>query len=393
MKLGYLVPEFPSQTHVFFWREVLALRELGVEVHLLSSRRPAPDACRHDFAAAARAETHYVFPPRWTAAVELRPRRLLRALAYVAGLRETRWPRRLVSFGLIPSALDLVHYSRQTGIEHIHAHSCGDVAHLTALCRRLGGPPYSLTLHGDLLVYGRDHASKMRSAQFVVCVTAALKQQVAAEVGLPPERVPVIWMGVDTAYFREGGRRRFEAGRLHLVTVARLQLNKGHRHALAAMRAALDRGLDLHYTIAGEGPDRPAIEAEVRRLGLQDRVELTGTLAEGEIIPLLQAADAFVLPSVGLGEAAPVAIMEAMACGLPVVCSRIGGTPDMITAGVNGLLTPQGDEGALAEAFILLAENVAERRRLGEAARKRAVQAFDSREGARRLLEAIRAAG
>lgn len=63
LRLGYLVPEFPSQTHIFFWREIRAPRRLGVEVFVLSTRKPPPSNCRHAFALTARAETHYLFPP------------------------------------------------------------------------------------------------------------------------------------------------------------------------------------------------------------------------------------------------------------------------------------------------------------------------------------------
>src|SRR5262249_48982211 len=148
---------------------------------------------------------------------------------------------------------------------------------------------------------------------------------------------------------------------------------------------------DVRYTIAGEGPYRAEIEAEIQRLGLGAQVRLTGTMGESAVLELLQEADAFVLPSVGLGEAAPGSVMEAMACGLPVICSIIGGTPDMIRNGVDGLLIKQADEAGLADAMVLLAENVEERRRLGQAARERAVRSFDSRVTARRLLETIQA--
>jgi colanic acid/amylovoran biosynthesis glycosyltransferase len=392
MNLGYFVPEFPSQTHAFFWREVVALRGLGVQVHLLSSRRPDPAACRHDFAEEARQQTHYVFPPRWAGALlslAVRPIRTLRALGYVAGLRESSLKRRLVYAGLILSAADLVRYGKSRKLDHLHVHSCADAAHLAALGRILGGPPYSLTLHGDLPVYGTDHARKMARAEFVACVTTPLRQQVLDKVGLPPARTGVLWMGVDTEQFRDEGQRTYDPGRLHLVTVARLNPMKGHGHALAAMRRAVDRGCDVCYTIAGEGPHRAQIEADVARLGLTGRVTMAGTMSETEVRALLQRADAFVLPSVGLGEAAPVSVMEAMACGLPVVASIIGGTPDMITHGVDGLLIPQADEPALADALVLLATDPAERRRLGQAARERALKYFDSRQTARHLLEAI----
>src|SRR5205085_8717101 len=113
VKLGYFVPEFPAQTHIFFWREIVALRKEGVEVHLLSSRRPDPGACRHDFAAPATRETHYLFPPRWLAAagaLAVRPGRTLRGMAYVARLRESPLKRRLVYNGLLLSAADLLLY-------------------------------------------------------------------------------------------------------------------------------------------------------------------------------------------------------------------------------------------------------------------------------------------
>jgi glycosyltransferase involved in cell wall biosynthesis len=392
MNLGYFVPEFPSQTHAFFWREVEALRRLGVQPCLISTRRPAPGACRHEFAEAAARETHYVFPPRWLAALAalaVRPRATVRAIYYLATLRESSLKRRALYTGLILSAADLLLHARKRELRHIHVHSCADGAHVAALCHILGGPPYSLTLHGDLPVYGTDHGRKMPRARFVATVTTALQRQVVDQVGLPAERVPVLWMGVDTDVFREDGRRFYRTGHLHLLTVARLNAMKGHRHALAAMRHALDRGCNLRYTIAGEGPYRPEIEADIKRLGLGERVEMTGTVSEAAVLDLLQQADAFVLSSVGLGEAAPVSVMEAMACGLPVIASIIGGTPDMITHGVDGLLIAQADEKALAEAFVRLASQPDERRRLGKAARERAVRSFDSQQTARRLLEAI----
>ncbi len=392
MDLGYFVPEFPSQTHAFFWREVQALRQNGVRVHLISSRRPDPSACRHEFAAAAAAETHYVYPPRWLRAMTTlaaRPLRTLRALRYVAGLKQSSLKRRLVYTGLLLSAADLLTHARSRGIQHLHVHSCADAAHLAALCHLLGGPPYSLTLHGDLPVYGTDHASKMQSARFVACVTSPLQKQVVEQIGLPPERAPVLWMGVDTERFRHDQRPTPPPRSLHLVTVARLNPTKGHVHALAAMRQAIERGYDLRYTIAGEGPHRAEIEVTIKRLGLLDCVRMAGTLSEAAVLELLREADVFVLPSFGLGEAAPVSVMEAMACGLPVICSIIGGTPDMITSGVDGFLVPQQDEKGLADALVSLADDPALRERIGRAARERALRSFDSRATARRLLEAI----
>jgi glycosyltransferase involved in cell wall biosynthesis len=392
MKIGYFIPEFPSPTHTFFWREVEALRQLGVMVHFLSSRRPGPGACRHPWAEEAARQTHYVYPPRWgraLAALASRPVGALRCLNYVASLRQTPWRRRLAKVGLVVAAADLLVECRRLGLEHVHAGSCADSAHVVALCHLLGGPPYSLTLHGDLPVYGTDHDRKMARARFVACVTTQLRQQVSATLGICPERLPLVIMGVDPDQFTSPARRSLQAGRLHAVTVARLNPTKGHRHALAAVRLAVDMGCDVRYTIAGDGPSRGDIEEEVRRLGLTERATLTGPLGEGEVLRLLHEADAFILPSVGLGESGPVAVKEAMSCGLPVICSIIGGTVDMITDGADGLLVGQGDERAIADALIRLTNVPEERARLGREARARALRDFDSRRTARALLEAI----
>ena len=216
------------------------------------------------------------------------------------------------------------------------------------MCRLLGGPSYSLFLHGDLPVYGTDHRSKMAGASFVMTAGPHLKKQVEDTVGIPADRVISTFLGIDTEKWHDAGLRAYEPGRLHVVTVARLNYGKGIPHALAAIRAVLDRGFDVRYSIVGEGPYRPDIEAEIRRLGLSDRVTLSGVLSESQIITLCQHADVFVLPSIGPGEAFPSVIIEATAIGLPVISSRIGATPEMITHEVEGLLIEPRDEAGLA---------------------------------------------
>jgi len=395
LRLGYLVPEFPGQTHAFFWREVQALRAQGVDVRLISTRRPDAGACRHEFAAAAAAETHYLVPP---SPLSLRPslarlRRLPACARYVGRLTRRGGPGAVRRLGLVLAALDLLEHVGRERIDHVHVHSCADAAHAVALANVLGGLSYSLTLHGDLNVYGQDHDAKMRPAAFVAAVGKHLVRQIVDGVALPEARTHVTCMGVDlTPLASLGSERTFVAGTLHIVTVARLNPMKGHVHALAAVRRAVDAGADIRYTIAGGGEAHAAIAGRVRELGLEDRVRLTGTLSEPEVFALLATADAFVLPSVGAGEAWPVSVMEAMAAGLPVVSSIIGATPEMIESGVDGLLVEQRDEPALADALILLARDTEVRRQLGERARGTARARFDVRVTAERLSAAVRAA-
>lgn len=394
-RFGYLVPEFPGQTHVFFWHEVEALRSAGEDVLLISTRKPPPHACRHEFAPAAAAETHYLFPPAASRLVRWSARGgqgLRRAIAYLRGLEASGLRNRVRQSALLAVAVDLVEWAYKEQITHIHAHSCADAAHVVALSRSLGGPPYSLALHGDLDVYGIDHRSKMREATFISTDGAHLREQILARAGVSEDRVFTTFMGVKTADLAQLGKDRSQIpGKLHLLTVARLHPAKGHVHALAAVHRAVLAGLDIRYTIAGDGPYRADLESRIHKLGLGNRVTLTGTASEGEVNQLLSDADAFVLPSTGMGEAWPVIVMQAMAAGLPVITSIIGATGEMITTGEDGLLVPQGDEDGLFNAIAQLTEDVETRRRIGQAARRAACQRFDVAVTAGRLRNAIRA--
>jgi glycosyltransferase involved in cell wall biosynthesis len=198
-------------------------------------------------------------------------------------------------------------------------------------------------------------------------------------------------MGVETSPLAALGKdRRYASGSLHLATVARLNPSKGHVYALRAIHQGVQDGLDLRYVIAGEGANREDLLSEIHELGLESRVTLTGTLPEAEVFQLLSKADAFVLPSVGFGEAWPVSVMEAMGAGLPVIASTIGATQEMITPGEDGFLVPQRDEQKLFECIALLANDTETRRRVGEAARRTALLRFDVKTTAGCLRDAIR---
>lgn len=394
--IGYLVPEFPSQTHAFFWRELTAIEAAGIPVHVFSTRRPKPGNCPHAFADTASSRTTYLFPPNWGRVLIFlasKPSALGKALKYIAGLGETRPYRRAMLTALVGSAADLVITCRAAGIEHVHIHSCAKAAHLGALANILGGLSYSLTLHGDLEVYGSDHLAKMANASFVSSVTAPL--QASLKKVNPAGRYPVIWMGVDTERFVPdmSKRRSLLDGRFIAVSVARLTFTKGHHFFLQAMAKLRDEGLHIHYLIAGEGPQREAIEAEIVRLGLTEHVEMLGSVGEDQVLELLQSADMLALTSVFHGEAAPVAVMEAMSCALPPVCSIIGGTVDMIEDGVDGYLVPQEDVSAIADATRKLVMNPALGDAMGLRARQSALKLFDHNTNAMALYKEIVAAG
>lgn len=389
MRIGYLIPEFPSQTHIFFWREILAMRKLGADLRLLSTRLPSTRA-RHAFAEEAIRETTYLFPPHVAKDFFFllrTPGFVLAMLAYVWSIEDTSFFQKIRLLGLFFASANLLRIVKRDRIDHIHAHSCADAAHLLAMASLSGAFRYSLSLHGDLPVYGTGHIAKFRRAKFVAVVTQDLQKKVQEKCALPLDRIPLIRMGVDVKRFLPSVVPF--GGNIRLITVARLVPCKGHIYALQAMRKAIDQACDLRYTIVGEGDFRADIEEAVNDLNLADRVTLMGPASEDEVIDFLHHSDIFVLSSFGLGEAAPVSVMEAMACGLPVIASIIGGTPEMIKHEVDGILVPEADVNGFAAAIKRLCDDPVLFQKLQIEARHTAEQKFSADLFAKQLLAAI----
>jgi glycosyltransferase involved in cell wall biosynthesis len=169
-------------------------------------------------------------------------------------------------------------------------------------------------------------------------------------------------------------------GEVLVLTVANYRPQKAYPDLLDAARAVVDRGLPVRFAAVGQGPERDVIEQRHRDLGLGDRFLLLGY--RRDIPRLLAAADVFTLAS--RFEGYPVALMEALAAGLPVVATAVGGVADAVTEGVEGRLVAAGDVTALAAALAATVDDADGRAAMAAAARTRAT-AFDIRRAARHL--------
>lgn len=214
----------------------------------------------------------------------------------------------------------------------------------------------------------------------VVGVGQAVCRALVTNEGFPEGRVGVIYNGIplrplpDPETARAAVRRelRLDSPAVVVLQVARLDPLKDHATAVRALRGALTSGADLQLVLAGDGPALPALRELAFAAGLGDRVHFLGQ--RPDVPRLLAAADVVLLTS--LSEGIPLAVIEGMAAGLPVVATCVGGVPEVVVDGQTGLLAPAGDDGRLGGHLVGLARDPARRARMGQLGRERAVAAF-----------------
>jgi glycosyltransferase involved in cell wall biosynthesis len=196
----------------------------------------------------------------------------------------------------------------------------------------------------------------------------------SAERVAPATRVLEHHPGIDLDHYRPAARRARERPRV-LFVGGRFE-EKGGGDLLRALGERLGRDVDLDVVTPAGVPDRPGVN--VHRLGPGDP----------ELLDLQQQADIFCLPT--HGDAAPWAVLEAMACGTPVLSTRVGGIPDLLDGGRAGGLVPHGDPRALAQALDALLADHSRRAQLAEDARRRCEQRYDARRQLPRLVDHLR---
>jgi colanic acid/amylovoran biosynthesis glycosyltransferase len=395
-RIGFLVPEFPGQTHIFLWREREALMEMGVEAAFVSTSRPPQAISSHAWSNQAAAETDYLMPfgarDLLLAALDLLragPKAWVRLSRQIFGSPNLSGGQRLRLAALLAPAAKLRRLARSRGWHHIHVHSCADAANVAMLARLIGGPAYSLTLHGPRLEdYGPNQENKWRHAAFAVVISEHLMAVVRARLGhVLPKRVQLAPMGVDldqikrtSAYqaWKSGGPcRLFSCGRLNPI--------KGHDHLLETVRLLREGGIDIRLRIAGEDEQggkgyRQTLQALIQSKELGPYVELLGAVSEARIRQELEQAHLFTLAS--LDEGVSVAIMEAMAMAMPVVVTRVGGNHELISHDVDGLMVPPADPKFMAQAIARVLADPALALRLARASRATVASRFHHRRSA-----------
>jgi glycosyltransferase involved in cell wall biosynthesis len=388
--VAYLFERFPSFGQTFCYREVTEVERQGTNVHVYSIRRPVGEP-RQDWDDRVVQRVHYL-PDENSLVREID--RVIRQNKISDAARNAieKWGRQS-DFLRLYQAVYVGLHMKERGLRQLHAHFAGMAARTAFWINQFFGTPYSFTAHANDIFAPRDFAVSLKdlidNAAAIVTVSDFGAQYLRTHFPEAARRVHRVYNGVDVSRFHPAD---FGSGIPAIISIGRLIEKKGFGDLIDACAQLKSHGRQFGCEIIGEGPLENALRSQITGNGLESCVKLVGPRTQGEIALRLAHATIFVLPSIreegGGMDNLPTVIMEAMAAGLPVISTRIGGIPEMVEDGFNGILIPQRDPETLCAALESMIANPERARRLGDHSHGLARERF-SIEGTGRALRAL----
>lgn len=377
-KLGYIVSTWPRLSQTFVLTEVLALERRGVPLRIFSIKEPGNEPVHGDLRHVKAKVTYLSLGDnrkkvlRSNFATALRnPFRYFKTLFRALALNP-RWSF-LQSFLQAGYVADLLSHE---AITHLHAHFATAPASVAMFTHHLTGIPYSFTAHAKDIYFDTKPKllrAKIKHARAVVTISEYNRGHLV-RLTRPEEsqKVHCVYNGMDLRIYSNGNSRIEKLRVPTIVTVARLIEKKGIGDLIRACDILRKRGRSIRLEIIGKGPLREALKAQVHLLNLQELVRFRGALAQEAVREAYRQADLFALPCVisedGDRDGIPTVLLEAMACGLPVVSTGVSGIPELVESGRDGILVEPRNPEMLADALDRLLSDEDLRKKLGAAA-------------------------
>jgi colanic acid/amylovoran biosynthesis glycosyltransferase len=383
-RVAYLVSRFPLTTETFVVRELDRVAQLeGLDVELLSLF-PAGDQVVHEEAARWLDRARRASLPRGALALarELTqaPRSVLRIIARVVA-DHAREPRVLAK-ALVTTVLAFDHAAtvRRHGVDHLHAHFATYPALAAWIIHRLTGVPFSVTPHAhDIFVSQAGLRTRLGAAAGVVAISE-YHWRFLQRFGATPDRLHRLGCGLDLQRYAFAPRELPAAGAIDVLCISSFRTYKGQRvllDALALGGAALER-LRVEFVA---GPQLEACQSLAAELGLAERCTFSGARDQTHVRARLANAHVLVQPSLvqknGDTEGLPTTLIEAAACGVTMVGTRVAGVPDLVEDGVTGFLADPASADDLCRALVSVVACQGGARTLQRVARERVESRHD----------------
>ncbi len=395
IRIAYLVSRYPATNHTFILREIVALRELGLDIQVIAIRgSERPDEALTDIEQTERDRTFVVLPFGAHFLSAHIATAFRNPVGYVKGLLLAL---RLGGYNLRSSFFHIIYFAeavvagraaRQAGFRHLHSHFSSTVG---LIASRIFGLQFSITLHGpdefrDTVGFGM--WEKVANSAFISTISQYARSQImlASDPADWP-KIEICRLGVDPAVFTPGPERPQPAV-FRVICVGRLAPVKAQRILIQACARLVSAGRQLQLHLVGSGPDSAALPQFAESCGMTENVVFEGPRNQDEVIALYRDADVFALAS--FGEGVPVVLMEAMAMELACVATWVNGIPELIRNREEGLLVAPSDVEGLSRAIERLLENRDLRLHLGRAGRRRVLEDYDLQKNTAALAEAFR---
>lgn len=396
LRIIYLVSLFPCWSETFIVREIAEMIRLGVDIRIISLKNHSEKMIQSDAEALL---TRVVYPPSgWRSvvavlgALTLHPKREIKDLTLICRNLAPHPGALAKTLVVWWRSIGLMSTIRKIAPSHMHAHWATYPSTSAWLLSQRLQIPFSFTAHAhDIFLENHLLREKMNAATTTVVISKFNKEYLLEHVsGATADNMQVIHCGVSTDGFPFIGEGRDP---LRILAVGRLDEIKGFCYLIAACGLLHAKGLKFRCEIIGSGPLAHSLGDQITSLGLSDYVFLLGAKKQEDVRAKLYACGMFVLPSVvtstGDRDGIPVALMEAMACGIPVISTRVSGIPELVEHEITGLLADAGDAKSLAGCI----ERLIGDEKLGQSfarnARLRVEAEFNIKNEARKLHDAI----
>lgn len=388
-QVAYVFERFPSFGQTFCYREVAELERQGVKVQIYSIRCPANEP-EQNWDKQIVDRVHYL-PDEKALVAEVDS--ALRKKAVSSEVRDAvqEWGRQS-DFLRLYQAIYIGLRMQQDGLRHLHAHFAGMAARTAYWVGQFFGIPYSFTAHANDIFAPREFVVSLpkliEAAAAIVTVSEYSARDLKTRFPASAAKIHRIYNGVDLSRFHPAD---LGSGIPAIVSIGRLIEKKGFADLINACALLTSRGRGFNCDIIGEGPLEETLRTLIAREDVKGCVQLVGPQTQAQITLRLSQATIFVLACTreadGGMDNLPTVIMEAMAAGLPVISTPLGGIPEMVEQDVNGELVPERDPAAICSAIERLISDPERARRLGDRGRQIVQEKFSIERSARALIE------
>lgn len=356
LKLAYITTEYPKASHTFVRREIVALEELGHSVERFSVRSGGAVVDPADIE--EKSKTTYLLKQNpaihvacFLLAMVTRPVRFCKAIAASYAMWKCSDRGLIRHAAYLVEATTMLRLLKQKQVQHVHAHFGKNSVDVARLVHILGGPTYSMTIHGPGEFDGPRTFSlgpKVADSLFTVAITSYATAQLRRWVDYKHwNKLNIIHCAINDSFL--DAKEELQTDSNQFVCVGRLTAQKGQLLLIDAVADVIQSGTPIRLVLAGDGEMRDAIEERIAVRGIGAHVHITGWIGEQDVRRHLLESRAMVLPS--FAEGLPVAIMESFALGRPVIASTIAGIPELVSDRKNGWLVTSGSTDDLTRAF------------------------------------------